>query len=453
MSSFPLNRAPHVRCRDHDAALSGIGDAVHGQDHDATPDPCMHRIGPMRRFAGSRLRPFHAPGRPDARRGTSGFGGLRFRSSLVRALASSGSRVRVLVLPTGPAQARELLKDRKVQLAIIRNEGTIPSNVRAVAILDSDPIAIVAPKAAKIANLRELANETIGLIGPPSANADLMAAFRQHYRGKFAAVEIPPGPGHVAAALNTKQVDAVLFLAPTTRAAVVSEGWAVVRRATGKSLEFVPIDDAEAIAASFPAYEEAEIPAGQLGGAPPVLAEAVDSLQVSTYLVADEFVDAALMAALTRYLFENRQKLVADAPVASLMKAASTDKDAVIPAHAASTTYFDGEEETFMERYLDWLWIGPMVAGGVFSALIGLWRFLGFSKGSAHPDLLERGPAVIHSIRAASSLDELDAIRARIDAVVGRLSLDTVEANSKIATSMQSMVWSSISIAWYRKSA
>ena len=148
---------------------------------------------------------------------------------------------------------------------------------------------------------------------------------------------------------------------------------------------------------------------------------------MSTYLVADESVDAALMAALTRYLFENRQKLVADAPVASLMKAASTDKDAVIPAHAASATYFDGEEETFMERYLDWLWIGPMVAGGVFSAWIGLWRFLGFSKGSAHPDLLERVPAVIELIRAASSLDELDAIRARIDAVVGRLSRDTVE--------------------------
>lgn len=360
--------------------------------------------------------------------GPSGSEDSDFAQSLVRALASSGARVRVSVLPTaGPAQARELLKDRKVQLAIIRNEGAVPSNVRAVAILHSDPIAIVAPKAAKIANLRELANETIGLIGPPSANADLMAAFRQHYRGKFAAIEIPPGPGHVAAALNTKQVDAVLFLAPTARAAVVSEGWAVVRRATGKSLEFVPIDDAEAIAASFPAYEEAEIPAGQLGGAPPVPAEAVDSLQVSTYLVADESVDAALMAELTRFLFENRQKLVPDAPVASLMKAASTDKDAVIPAHAASATYFDGEEETFMERYLDWLWIGPMVAGGVFSALIGLWRFLGFSRGSAHPDLLERVPAVIDSIRTASSLDELDAIRARIDAVVGRLSLDTVE--------------------------
>ena len=68
-----------------------------------------------------------------------------------------------------------------------------------------------------------------------------------------------------------------------------------------------------------------------------------------------------------------------------------------------------------------------MVAGALLWALLGLWRFRGFSKGSSHPDLLERVPAVIDSIRAASSLDELDAIRARIDAVVGRLSLDTVE--------------------------
>ncbi|WP_296710517.1 TAXI family TRAP transporter solute-binding subunit [Rhodoblastus sp.] len=360
--------------------------------------------------------------------GPSGFEDSAFAASLARALASSGSRVRISVHPTaGPTQARELLKDRKVQLAIIRNEGQIPSNVRAVAILHSDPVAIVAPKAAKIDNLRELANKTIGLIGPPSANADLMAAFRQHYRGKFQAVEIPPGPGQVAAALNAKQVDAVLFLAPTTRATVVSEGWAVVRRATGKSLDLVPIDDAEAFAASFPAYEEAEIPAGQLAGAPPVPAAAVDSLQVSTYLVADQSVKDDLVAELTRFLFENRHKLVADAPVASLMKVASTDKDAVIPAHTASASYFDGEEETFMERYIDWLWIGPMLAGGVFSALVGLWRFVGFSKGSADADLLERVPAVIDAIRAASSLEELDAIRTGIDAAVGRLSLDTVE--------------------------
>ena len=326
-----------------------------------------------------------------------------------------------------PAQARELLGDREVQLAIIRNEGSIPSNVRAIAILHSDPVAIVAPKATKIASLRELANKTIGLVGPPLANADLMTAFRQHYRGKFLAVEIPSGPGHVAEFLNTKQVDAVLFLAPSTRAAVVSEGWAVVRRATGKSLEFVPIDDADAIAASFPAYQEAEIPAGQLGGAPPVPAEAVDSLQVSTYLVTNQSVDNDLMAELTRFLFENRQKLIADAPVASLMKAANTDKDAVIPAHTAAATYFDGEETTLIERHMDWLWIGPMIAGGVFSVLVGLWRFLGFSKDSANADLLERAPAVIDSIRAASSLDELDAIRTRIDAAVGRLSLDTIE--------------------------
>jgi uncharacterized protein len=96
--------------------------------------------------------------------GPSGFEDSDFAASLARALASSGSRVRILVLPTaGPAQARELLKDRKVQLAIIRNEGPIPSNVRAIAILHSDPVAIVAPKAAKIANLHELANNTKSL--------------------------------------------------------------------------------------------------------------------------------------------------------------------------------------------------------------------------------------------------------------------------------------------------
>ena len=353
-------------------------------------------------------------------------------ASMARALAANGSHIRLSIEQTaGPIESLERLKKGQAQLAVIRNLGDVPDRVRSIAILHSDPITIIAPKSTQIENFRELADKTLGLVGPPGSYARLMAWMRVHYHGKFLSIDIPPVVAEIAAAINAKKIDALLFIIPTTKSGAISERWASVRRLTRKSMGFVSIDDAEAIEAAAPEFEQGEISSGAFGGSPPVPAENVTTLLVTTYLVADQSVRSDIATELTRFIFENRQQFVPDAPVAALIKAASTDKDAIIPVHKGAKEYFDGEEQTFMERYSDWLYTGPIILGALYSALLAIWRLLRPAPPEA--PLLATVPEISYSIKNAISLDELDAINARVDAAIERISAEAL--NGKLEDS------------------
>ncbi|ACK51681.1 TRAP transporter solute receptor, TAXI family [Methylocella silvestris BL2] len=347
-------------------------------------------------------------------------------ASMARALAADGSHIRLSIEQTpGPIESLERLKKGQAQLAVIRNLGDVPDRVRSIAILHSDPIAIVAPKSAKIENFRELADKTLGLVGPPGSYARLMTWMRQRYHGEFASVDIPPVVAEIAAAINAKKIDALLFIIPTTKSGALSERWASVRRLTRKSMSFVSIDDAEAIESAAPEFEQGEISSGAFGGSPPVPPENVTTLLVTTYLVTDQSVRSDIATELTRFIFENRQRFTPDAPVAALIKAASTDKDAIIPVHKGAKEFFDGEEQTLMERYGDWLYTGPIILGALYSALLAIWHMLRPSPPEA--PLLASVPEISYSIKNATSLGELDAISARVDAAIERISAEALD--------------------------
>src|SRR5205085_4711061 len=181
-------------------------------------------------------------------------------------------------------------------------------------------------------------------------------------------------------------------------------------------------EDAAAIAAVSPAYEAGEVPAGLFGGAPMLPAKSVTTLEVATYLVADRHVPNDVISDLARSLFEERQKMSADAPIASLIKSASTDKDAIFPVHPGAKVYYDGEETTLMERYGDWLFYGPMLMGALGSVLAAILRFLGLPRAPDTSLILSRTQEIIESIEAASTPAELDVIRRTIDEAVAGIS-------------------------------
>jgi uncharacterized protein len=102
---------------------------------------------------------------------------------------------------------------------------------------------------------------------------------------------------------------------------------------------------------------------------------------------------------LTRSLFDDRQKMVAESALASFVKAASTDKDAAIPVHPGAKVYYDGEEQTFVEKYGDWVYIGPIISGALASAAMAVLRFLGISGIMREPPLMAKVPEVISGHR------------------------------------------------------
>jgi uncharacterized protein len=344
-------------------------------------------------------------------------------SAFARKFVAGGAPVRLSIVPSsGPTDAMERLKKGEAQLAVVRSDGNGSEQAQAVALLHTDPVVIVAAEKTGVESFGDLKGKTIGVIGPPGANDSLLRTLRQHYRAPGETRTLAPVPLEVSTAIRTRAVDALLFVVPTTRGVKLGESWAAVRSASRRKLAFVSLDEAEALVAANPAYESGEIEAGQFGGSPPLPEESVTTITVATYLVANRNVSADAITALTRTLFQERQAVSGEAPIANLIKAASTEKDAVYPLHPGAKVYYGGEETSLMERYGDWLFYGPMLAGALGSGFLVLLRFLGFRDEQDQTALLARIREVIASIKEAQTLAELDTIRAGVDGAVERLA-------------------------------
>jgi uncharacterized protein len=355
--------------------------------------------------------------------GPADFDDAALISAFARRFVAGGSPVRLSIVPSsGPADAFERLKKGEAQLAVVRSDGNGSEQAQAVALLHTDPVVIVAPEKTGVESFGDLKGKTIGVVGPPGANDSLLRTLRQHYRAPGETRTLAPVPLEVSTAIRTRAVDALLFVVPTTRGVKLGESWASVRSASRRKLAFVSLDEAEALAAANPAYESGEIEAGQFGGSPPLPEESVTTITVATYLVANRNVSADAITVLTRTLFQERQAVSGEAPIANLIKAASTEKDAVYPLHPGAKVYYGGEETSLMERYGDWLFYGPMLAGALGSGLLVVLRFLGFREDQDQTALLARIREVIASIKEAQTPAELDAIRAGVDGAVERLA-------------------------------
>jgi TRAP-type uncharacterized transport system substrate-binding protein len=230
------------------------------------------------------------------------------------------------------------------------------------------------------------------VIGPPEANAPLLETLRRQYRAKLPAFEVQLSPATIAGALRDQKLSALLFVIPIARSAKVSDTWYAIRKTTGMSFRFIPIEEAEAIAAASPAYSEGEISAGQFGGSPVLPKENVTTLEVATDLIADRNVPEAQITQLTRLLFEDQQKIAPQSSLAAFVKAASTDKDAAIPVHPGSKVYYAGEGETLVEKYGDWVYIVPILFGAIASIVMAVLRFLGISLMGREPPLVGKVP-------------------------------------------------------------
>src|SRR3954449_5862227 len=146
-----------------------------------------------------------------------------------RALAADGSPLRLSVIPTsGPVEALSRLTKGEAQLAVIRSDAAASERVRAVAILHKDPVVIVTPDKAKVEDFADLKGKVLGVIGPPNANDALFTTLQRHYRVSEETRALQPAPAEVSAAIRDRKVDALLFVVPTTRGAIVGESWAAV---------------------------------------------------------------------------------------------------------------------------------------------------------------------------------------------------------------------------------
>jgi TRAP transporter TAXI family solute receptor len=317
--------------------------------------------------------------------------------------------------------ASNLLESGDADFAVVRSDIAMPRSGQTAIILSRDAAVLLAPAHSDLTSSVNLAGKHVGVVWrrPGSTgNVRLLETILGRYGwGPEATTTIPLTAAEVGQAMTEGRIDAVLVVGALDSDQVTQTVAAVSAAGDGNAV-FLPIPDAKAMAQRSPLYDAMEIPRGAFGGATPRPDHDVDTIGVTTRLVARSSLSDSTAGAVTRLLLSKRLSIGANAPVASRMEAPSTDRDAALPVHPGAAAWLDGEEESFLEKYSDFIYIGAMVLSVLASAAAALASRLNASGHSRIDDMMARLMTMLGEARRAASDEDLDALEEEADAIL-----------------------------------
>ncbi|QGY05758.1 C4-dicarboxylate ABC transporter substrate-binding protein [Methylobacterium mesophilicum SR1.6/6] len=371
-------------------------------------------------------------------------------AALIEAYANALDRaredVRLKVVRYGDVRDSAMaLQRNKADLAVVRPDVFLPENGLTLAILHDEALVIAAPEAADIDDVPALARKRLGIVVRHSADLSFLTNLLSFYDlvpdtpsadaaedGQGASepeaaaghvVVVPLKVGEVTAALTDKRVDAVAVIASPASKAAAAMVRAVELGAPDRKIGFVSIPDGDAILQRFPELQAVTIPAGTFGGRPKRPDEEVKTVGASYRLMARGTVSRVAVASATQHLFEWRSRLASAAPVAKLMKAPDFDTtvaatSARLPNHPGAVDYFEREQQTFLDRYEDYIYLFAFFGGTIGSGFAWLGQRLARKRRERVDFVLDRLLDIMREVRAATSSAELDTIAVETDGLV-----------------------------------
>jgi TRAP-type uncharacterized transport system substrate-binding protein len=338
-------------------------------------------------------------------------------STIASQLVSTNAPVRLKVIDSGTVlEAANAFSADKVDLAVVRGDVGDLSQAKAVVVLSHVVVLIVAPPGSTIDGVDKLRSRRVGVIGG-DANSKIVDVLSKEFgldRAKvFKDVALPDARQAVA----SKEVSALLIVIPLAEK-YLSLVRGIFQQGPKALPVLVPIDSAGAIAQAERAYESFDVPKGTLRSSPPVPDDDVTTLRASLYLVANKKLGADLIARLTQSIMSARRDLMGEQPVFAQITAPSTDQDAYLPLHPGAAAVYNGTQQSFMDEYGNWIYLTPMVLGGIATMLAAAWKFLGIGNPAIREGPLDSLYALSRRIRSVGSEAELSDIEEEIDGIL-----------------------------------
>ena len=75
-----------------------------------------------------------------------------------------------------------------------------------------------------------------------------------------------------------------------------------------------------------------------------------------------------------------RRELAREDPLFAQITAPSTDPDAYLPLHPGAAAFYNGTAQSFIDEYSNYIYLGPMILGGIATVLAAAWKFLGIGQ-------------------------------------------------------------------------
>ena len=294
-------------------------------------------------------------------------------SEIANQLASDGAPVRLKVIDTGTAvEAGKQFAAGDVDLAAVRGDVGDLSKAQAILVLSHITVLLIAPPGSSIDSINKLKGQTVGVLGG-EANARIVDVLNKAYdlaRNKTVFKYL--GLQDARQAVQSKQVGALLVVIPLTgKYIALVKGF--FPQGTKATPVLIPIDSAAAIADANRAYESFDVPKGTLRGSPAVPDDDLTTLRTSLYLVARKSLSPDVATSLTQSLLKVRRELLGENPLLAQITAPSTDADAYLPVHPGALAVYNGTTQSFMDEYSNYIYLGPMILGGIASVLAAAW--------------------------------------------------------------------------------
>lgn len=354
--------------------------------------------------------------------GPLGSDDARMAAAFVQGLSREKKPIRLrLILTEGSAESARKIDAGEVDLAIVRPDIALPAKADTALITRRSFPFFITAKALPIERVAGLRGKRIGVIRNPAENIDLLKLVLSQYGVQPEEVEIVGlTRDMVVGAAREGRIDA-FFAVGAISARTANDAAQRLRAAFGDEPGIIPIREADALAARNRAVEAGEIVRGALGGDPPLPAENLPTISITSRLMAAQSLDDGRVADLVSAILSLRVALAGELPAIQGLETPATDKDAPLAVHSGAAAFIDGEQETFFELYGDWFYLGVMALSLLGSGAAGLLGIESAARRKRAMAGLEQMVELLGAIRAAPDETALARLERQADAVLAEV--------------------------------
>jgi TRAP-type uncharacterized transport system substrate-binding protein len=255
-----------------------------------------------------------------------------------------------------------------------------PVNGQTLVILRRDVIAIVLPAKSPIKNMTGLSGKTLAVPNGPlqDYNSRALDMILSYYNIDSASVKREFLPiSEIGPAIHHHKAAAALAVGPIGPGDAV-DVVASIAKATKGTPGILEIDEGDAIAKQFPAFETIDIPEGAFHGHPPIPDDTVKGLAVSYRFVVPLRMLNIVAAAIARSTLKAKANLMAVTPTASQIEAPDTDSEnPLLPVHPGVAAYLTSGDQSFFDQLQQYFYVVgiPLSIAASLAALVtGHWR-------------------------------------------------------------------------------
>ena len=354
--------------------------------------------------------------------GNEGREHARLMNAFAQKLTAEHAAVRLkLVRNQNLVESAAMLDAHEADVAVVRSDH-MPRDGLTLAILNRSAIVFVAPAGSRLRRVADLRGHTVGVLRGATDNTGIFDALlakdkldRSHVR------VVSVTYGDLQEVIDTHRVDAIMVASPI-QSGMVERVLTAMTTGTGPRSRPVlfGVEDAEALAAHDQAFDATDLPRGTFGTDPAWPAEDLSTVSITQRLVASRQVRDGPAGDLTRLLFTMRTALAAQIPSANAIEALDPDDAATVGLHPGARQYYSGEQQTFIERYSDFFYIGITLLTMVASAIGGLWSYLLSQRQESAVHMAHRLLKLQYHARLAADAEVLDDIEAQADELLGQ---------------------------------